>query len=409
MPVLTLSNGLYSNAKKIVGQLEENSGYTIITDKQIMEQTASKHNIKLPTIQKVIQSKQIAFNDFTHEREKCLACLKQVIAQYLQAGNCLFHGILGHLIPRQITHVIRILVITDKETRVKNGMAHHNNSRKDVLKAINHFDKLAILWTRGTIGKKAFDESLYDIVIPTDKLNTLESVNLITEHAKNLNTIPHALIQKEIIDFELTARVEVALAGVGSKLYIQSDNGHIIVTIDKSVMMLAKFKQKITTIAQGINGVKSVETKLGKNYYSNTIVRQLEVDTPARLLLVDDEKEFVHTLSDRLKLRQFPSKIAYDGEQALDLTDREDMEVMILDLKMPGIDGFEVLRKIKETKPHIEVIILTGHGSTQDKEKCMKLGAFAYLQKPADIDLLTATMKQAYEKINIKKQSLTHN
>ena len=172
-----------------------------------------------------------------------------------------------------------------------------------------------------------------------------------------------------------------------------------------TVMMLAKFKQKITQIAQSIEGVKSVETKLGKNYYSNTMVKNLEVETPLRLLLVDDEKEFVQTLSERLKLRQFPSEIAYDGEQALEFTDKEDTEVMILDLKMPGIDGIEVLKKIKETRPEIEVIILTGHGSDQDRKTCMELGAFAYLEKPADIDLLTATMKKAYEKINKRKKT----
>jgi DNA-binding response OmpR family regulator len=72
---------------------------------------------------------------------------------------------------------------------------------------------------------------------------------------------------------------------------------------------------------------------------------------------------------------------------------------------MPGIDGFDVLKKIKKTKPYIEVIILTGHGSEEDRKRCMDLGAFAYLQKPADIDLLTATMKEAYGKINAAKQA----
>ena len=149
--------------------------------------------------------------------------------------------------------------------------------------------------------------------------------------------------------------------------------------------------------------MKSAETKIGRNYYSNTVVRRLNVETPSRLLLVDDEKEFVQTLSDRLKLREFNSEIAFDGEEALKITEKEETEVMILDLKMPGIDGFEVLRKIKKNKPHIEVIILTGHGSEDDRQKCLDLGAFAYLQKPADIELLTDTMKQAYEKISKTK------
>jgi two-component system response regulator CpxR len=66
---------------------------------------------------------------------------------------------------------------------------------------------------------------------------------------------------------------------------------------------------------------------------------------------------------------------------------------------MPGIDGIEVLRRVKATQPEIEVIILTGHGSEADKAVCMQLGAFAYLQKPVDVEELSATIKQANEKI----------
>jgi DNA-binding NtrC family response regulator len=72
---------------------------------------------------------------------------------------------------------------------------------------------------------------------------------------------------------------------------------------------------------------------------------------------------------------------------------------------MPGIDGMEVLRQVKATQPDIEVIILTGHGNETDRETCMGLGAFAYLQKPVDIDVLSETMKQANEKIQARKQA----
>jgi DNA-binding NtrC family response regulator len=96
--------------------------------------------------------------------------------------------------------------------------------------------------------------------------------------------------------------------------------------------------------------------------------------------------------------------VAYDGESALQMLHEDEPEVMILDLKMPGIDGMEVLRRVKETQPEIEVIILTGHGNESDKEICMQLGAFAYLQKPVDIDILSETMKKANEKILLRKQ-----
>jgi len=73
--------------------------------------------------------------------------------------------------------------------------------------------------------------------------------------------------------------------------------------------------------------------------------------------------------------------------------------VMVLDLKMPGIDGIEVLRRAKRDQPKIEIIILTGHGSDREREIALELGAFAYLQKPVDIDILAQTMKGAYRKI----------
>jgi DNA-binding response OmpR family regulator len=99
------------------------------------------------------------------------------------------------------------------------------------------------------------------------------------------------------------------------------------------------------------------------------------------------------------------SAVVYDGESALSLVKEDEPEVMILDLKMPGIDGIEVLRRVKNTHPNVEVIILTGHGSDADREVCLNLGAFAYLQKPVDIDLLSETLKQANEKIRHKKET----
>ena len=125
---------------------------------------------------------------------------------------------------------------------------------------------------------------------------------------------------------------------------------------------------------------------------------------PSKVLLVDDEREFVQTLSERLILRDMGSAIAYDGESALNLIKEDEPEVIIVDLKMPGVDGFDVLRKVKQTRPEIEVIILTGHGSEEDRKLCLELGAFAYLQKPLDINVLSDTIQKANEKIRQKKR-----
>ena len=149
--------------------------------------------------------------------------------------------------------------------------------------------------------------------------------------------------------------------------------------------------------------MKDVKTKIGPNFYQTDIYRKFDFERPSRVLLVDDEREFVQTLTERLLMRDVGAAVVYDGEQALKFVQDEEPEVIVLDLKMPGISGVEVLRQIKETHPNIEVIILTGHGSEKDRQTCMELGAFAYLQKPVDIELLIETMKQAYAKFKERK------
>ena len=119
-----------------------------------------------------------------------------------------------------------------------------------------------------------------------------------------------------------------------------------------------------------------------------------------KILLVDDEKEFVETLSERMKIRNLPSDIALDGEQALQKVEKETPDVILLDLKMPGIDGMEVLRRVKKAYPDVQVIMLTGHGSDKDEEEARRLGAYEYLQKPTGVDKIVQTIKRAFKKFD---------
>lgn len=115
-----------------------------------------------------------------------------------------------------------------------------------------------------------------------------------------------------------------------------------------------------------------------------------------KVLLVDDEVEFVDTLGQRLKMRGLAVDIVYDGEQALSFVKKTEPDVIVLDLKMPGLHGIEVLKEVKKLKPNVQVIILTGHGTDKDDEEARKLGGFDFMRKPADIDLLVAKIKEAF-------------
>ena len=114
-----------------------------------------------------------------------------------------------------------------------------------------------------------------------------------------------------------------------------------------------------------------------------------------QVLLVDDEAEFVSTLAERLQLRRFETEYALSGAEALDLLKKKMPDVLVLDLKMPGLDGMDVLRRTKQTAPELPVIILTGHGSDKDENEARRLGAFKYLKKPVDIDTLIRYIQRA--------------
>jgi DNA-binding NtrC family response regulator len=118
-----------------------------------------------------------------------------------------------------------------------------------------------------------------------------------------------------------------------------------------------------------------------------------------KVLLVDDEEAYVKTLAERMEMRDVESRVALSGEDALKILDEGDPpDVMVLDLRMPGLQGMEVLERVKRDFPHIEVIILTGHGGEQEEKEAQRLGAFHYLQKPADTSLILRTVRSAWKK-----------
>lgn len=114
-----------------------------------------------------------------------------------------------------------------------------------------------------------------------------------------------------------------------------------------------------------------------------------------KILLVDDEKQFVDTLAERLAMRGFSARVAYDGPQALKAVE-EPTDVIVLDLRMPGMDGFEVLRSVKKSSPQVQVIILTGHGGDAEEQTAYRMGAYNFLKKPMDIDELLNSIRMAY-------------
>jgi CheY-like chemotaxis protein len=319
------------------------------------------------------------------------------LAQLISNDNVIYHGFASHLLPNSISHILKVCILANHEFRLKTAMEKFHLSEQDAKSKIRKDDEKRYKWVHDLHHSLPWDENLYDMIIPMQTNTVDEAVDLIAENINKtaLQTTPDS--KKALDDFLFITKVNVPLVKNGYDVNIKYDNGNITISLKEYVIRFTHIKEKIIKIVSSVEGVKNIEVIMAPDAHVPS--RYDELKTSPRFLLVDDEREFVQTLSDRLQTRDLSSTIAYDGEEALSQIEKDEPDVMVLDLKMPGIDGMDVLRKVKKERPHVEVIILTGHGSEKDKALAMELGAFAYLEKPVDIEILSKTMKDAYKKI----------
>ena len=405
MSSISIFSGSFCRAEAVVEGLVARTGYQLVSDDDIVTEASRLSDMAPDKIRRAFSAKVSVFNKFTHERERAMAFMKLALAKTYLHDGCIYRGFCGLLVPKSIEHVLRVCLIAEMKYRLaearKQGLL-----KGDAQRRIHADDESRAAWVELLEGSKdPWSSSLYDITVPMDKDSVEEAVELIGNYAGSgaVNYTP--LTQRSADDFRFAAEVEVALAKEGHNVGVEAHDGTVTLSINKQVLMLSRLEEELKSIVQKATGVENVMIKIGEGFHKTDIYRKFDFEMPSKVLLVDDEREFVQTLSERLLMRDMGSTVAYDGESALAMVQEEEPEVMILDLKMPGIDGIEVLRRVKATRPDIEIIILTGHGSEADRKICMELGAFAYLHKPVNIEQLSETLKKANEKILARKKT----
>jgi DNA-binding NtrC family response regulator len=127
----------------------------------------------------------------------------------------------------------------------------------------------------------------------------------------------------------------------------------------------------------------------------NKIFENKEKLMSEKVLLVDDEKDFLDIMSERMEARGMTVKTAESADQALKILEKESFDAIVMDFKMPGMDGIQALKNIKTQKPELQIILLTGYATVEKTVEAMKIGATDLLEKPADLEALAAKIKQA--------------
>jgi len=399
MAIISIFTGSYSAADEVIDKLTAASNFRII-DRELFAAAANRFTVSPEKLQNSLEGALSPFSKFTHEREKNIARLRLVTAELIHRDNVIITGYCAHLIPRIITHMLKVCIIANKTYRISQAAKQENITEKSAASLIRKDDLKKAQWTKLLFDKPPYDSSLYDLTMPMHKTTADEAVQMILTQLDREALKTTNISRQSTDDFILAAKIQLTLAEAGFDVDAYAEQSYVTILLKKYVVNLARHQEEIKHIVQKIDGIAQVFVKTGPKYSPPPIIPIGELEAPSKILLVDDEQDFVHTLSERLSARNLESSVVYDGEQALEFVKKDEPEVMVLDLKMPGIDGIEVLRRVKREHPRIEVIILTGHGSEKEETLAEELGAFAYLHKPVNIDLLAQVMREAYKKIN---------
>jgi CheY-like chemotaxis protein/cytidylate kinase len=390
MGVISIFSASYCHGEAVAEGVAGRLGYEFI-DKAFLDIVSAESKIPLENLVRAMRGPAPILSKSIQERNLCVAHIKAAMAERAKSDGIVCHGFVGHLLPRDVDHIMRVCLVAGQDYRISQAMESRDLSRRAALRAIKRGDEARKSWTERLFNLGPWDKRLYDIKIPMHSTSIEEAEKLICDNAQKDLVTTTSESRKEVVDFALSAKVDVALIERGHNAWTLSDDGNISILIDESAFQDAQLKAQLVEIAEKVPGVESVEILPGAK-----IPRSKK---PSGVLLVDDEREFVQTLSERLQMRDLSTAIAFDGEGALSHIENAEPEVMILDLKMPGIDGIEVLRRVKKDHPNVEVIILTGHGTEKDKVLTKELGAFAFLEKPVEMEELAKTVRDAYQKI----------
>lgn len=398
MPLVTICAGLYCQGRQVARAVSKGLGIRLLDDQGLVELSAQSGRLGNNALTRALTGRGAMLDRSQQERDRAISQLKLAMSELVLEGDLVFLGLGALLVPLELPQVLRVGLIAESGYRLQRAEEEDGLDQREAKVLIGKSDKAAMRWSQDLWGTDPWQAANYDILLPMDKKDLGQAVEMILHHAASQPLSLTNAAEDAARDYHLAARAQVELGEKGHMVRATANQGVLVLEINKKVLRFAKLEAQLKELAGALPGVKEVVVKPGPGAHKADIYRAHEFEAPSKILLVDDEREFVETLSERLMMRDMNAAVVYDGEQALKAVAEEEPEIIVLDLMMPGIDGMEVLQRIKREHPQVEVLVLTGHGSGKDREACLAAGAYAYLQKPVDIEELARVMRSAYNK-----------
>ncbi len=261
MAIITISRGSYSRGKEIAEKVGQKLGYDCI-DREALIEASEQFNIPEIKLVRAIHDAPSILDRFAYGKEKYIAYVGSALLRHVQKDNVVYHGLAGHFLLKDISHVLKVRIISDWDDRVALEMERENIPRKEAQRILKSDDEQRRRWSKQLHGIDTKDSSLYDMVLHIKTLTPDDAVDMIC-HAAGL---PHfqttAQSQKALEDLLLASKVKVALLDIKPDIDVSASDGIVLVKTKAHISQEAYLAHMIREVGEHVPGVKEISVDI---------------------------------------------------------------------------------------------------------------------------------------------------
>lgn len=261
MSIITISRGSYSKGKEIAVKVAEKLGYTAVS-REIIIAASEEFNILEIKLARAIHDAPSVFERFTYGKQRYIAHIASTLLANFQKDNIVYHGLAGHFFIKDISHVLKVRIISDFEERVRTKMERDRVSQEIAAESLRKDDNERRQWSLALYGVDTWDISLYDLVVHIRKLTVSDAVNIICDTVKLEQFKTTSESQKALDDLALAATVKASIVNKYPNSSVTAHEGVVVAHIRASGSLGPKVVQDIEYLAGGVSGVRELEVHL---------------------------------------------------------------------------------------------------------------------------------------------------
>lgn len=277
---LCIHGDMFTQTQTIVDWIASRTGWPIVSDHDLIEAASQQAAIPASRLVHSLTKPRSVLNRLTHGTQRAMASVQSVMVDKLGKKTTIFHSALGLPTTRQLPHVLNVLITASARFRLKQARQTQAMTKRQAQTLIHYQDRQEFEWCRYAFGDDHFDTDAYDLVIPSDRLDTESAGRLILDQLMRTEMHATANPANRLADLKLAAKVWLRLSKGGYPVSAAACNGRVRLTVDRPVLFLNRLAKKVESQVMQIKGVREVQIDVGPHFFQTDIYRRCRFELP---------------------------------------------------------------------------------------------------------------------------------